>query len=146
MLALMYACGDQKSKNNINENHRCLNCGMLTAKYPAWEQKIIQGVGDTLWFDGARCMFKILLDTTQQNINRKDIWVKEYYDQQYIDGMTAYYVIGSDILGPMGHELIPFKSEEAAAEFLADHKGERIVRFEDVDMMLVKTLAGKMKM
>jgi nitrous oxide reductase accessory protein NosL len=31
-------------------------------------------------------------------------------------------VIGSDVLGPMGHELVPHDSSEEAREFMADHK------------------------
>ena len=33
------------------------------------------------------------------------IHVTEYYDVELIEARSAYYVIGSDVLGPMGHEL-----------------------------------------
>ena len=35
-----------------------------------------------------------------------------------IDGKKAFYVIRSDIYGPMGHEFIPFSSKEDAQTFV----------------------------
>ena len=40
-----------------------------------------------------------------------------------IDGRSAHYVVGSDVTGPMGKELIPFATREAALEFSKDHGG-----------------------
>jgi nitrous oxide reductase accessory protein NosL len=133
-------------KNIVQEEHRCANCGMYTDKYPNWEQKVISEDKGTMYFDGARCMFKILLDSTTVPKIIKEILVKDYYSLEYIDGKSAFYVIGSDVLGPMGNELIPFKTKESAEEFLIDHKGEKIVMFDEVDMALIMKLVGKMKM
>jgi copper chaperone NosL len=41
-------------------------------------------------------------------------------------------VIGSEVTGPMGHELIPLASRADAEEFLRDHQGRRILRFNEV--------------
>ncbi len=145
--------GDKKNQetqkrqtNPVFPGHRCLNCGMNTDQWPEWQQMLINTSGDTAFFDGARCMFMVLNDTLKRPDNIDQIIVKEYYDQFYFPADSAYYVIGSDVLGPMGNELIPFKSESAAQTFKTDHKGEDIVRFDDVDLILVKKLAGKMEM
>ena len=53
---------------------------------------------------------------------------------------TATYVIGSDVLGPMGHELVPHGSAEEAREFLQDHRGRRVLRFDEVTPALLKAL------
>jgi nitrous oxide reductase accessory protein NosL len=50
--------------------------------------------------------------------------------------------VGSDVLGPMGHELVPLMSEDDAREFLEDHAGVRILRFDDVDPDLLRDLDG----
>jgi len=72
------------------------------------------------------------------------IAVTDYYGVGRIDAHVAWYVIGSDVLGPMGHELIPHASEAEAQEFLQDHKGLRILRFGDVDLELLQRLdAGR---
>lgn len=130
----------------VKEEHRCANCGMFTDKYPNWEQKVISEDKGTMYFDGTRCMFKILLDSMATPKNIQEILVKDYYSLEYIDGKSAFYVIGSDVLGPMGNELIPFKANQAAKEFLNDHKGEKIVLFDEVNMALIMKLIGKMRM
>ncbi|MEJ2544229.1 MAG: nitrous oxide reductase accessory protein NosL [Calditrichaceae bacterium] len=137
---------EEESKTTVQEEHRCANCGMYTHLHPNWEQKIISSDKGTLYFDGARCMFKILLDSNAVPKFIEDVLVKDYYSLQYIDGKRAFYVIGSDVLGPMGNELIPFRKKSAAEEFMKDHKGEKIVLFDEVDMPLIMKLVGKMKM
>ena len=44
--------------------------------------------------------------------------------------------MGSDVLGPMGHEFVPLETEEDAADFLKEHKGVRILRFDEVSAEL----------
>ena len=53
---------------------------------------------------------------------------------------TAYYVIGSDVLGPMGHDLIPHPDEYDMKEFSKDHFGKRILRFDEVTMDMLLAL------
>jgi len=55
--------------------------------------------------------------------------VTDYYTQKGIDATKAYYVIGSNILGPMGNELIPFKTLKEAKSFKNDHFGKEIKQF-----------------
>ena len=49
-----------------------------------------------------------------------------------IDGTKAFYVINSDVYGPMGEELIPFLTKEDAQTFLMDHKAKKIVIFSEI--------------
>ena len=64
------------------------------------------------------------------------IAVTEYYGLQAIDARGAWYVVGSDVLGPMGHEFVPLASAEDAADFLKEHKGARILRFDEIGAAL----------
>ena len=43
-----------------------------------------------------------------------------------------WYVIGSDVLGPMGHEFVPLASRAEAEEFMRDHKGKRTLAFAEI--------------
>jgi hypothetical protein len=52
----------------------------------------------------------------------------------------AFFVISSDVYGPMGHELIPFASKADAEGFKKDHKGNRILRFENIKPGIIKKL------
>jgi nitrous oxide reductase accessory protein NosL len=115
----------------------CPVCGMVVAKYPNWIASVVWRDGHAHHFDGAKDLFKFLFDPARyapghrtQDIAR--IVVTEYYDLKRIDARQAWYVIGSDTLGPMGHELIPFASRADAEEFMRDHKGRRILGFEHI--------------
>lgn len=123
----------------------CPVCGMLVARYPAWIATIVYADGHASHFDGAKDMFKYLFDP-QRYANNRDpeqilaIGVTEYYGLTRINAETAWYVLGSAVLGPMGHELIPLASLDDAEEFLADHNGVVIVRFGDVTPEMIDSL------
>ena len=68
------------------------------------------------------------------------IGVTEYYGLTRIDAQAAWYVIGSNVLGPMGHELIPLRTREEAEEFQRDHQGKRLLRFDEVTGSLLLQL------
>ncbi|MEJ2611792.1 MAG: nitrous oxide reductase accessory protein NosL [Candidatus Thiodiazotropha sp.] len=123
----------------------CPVCGMFVAKYPEWIATVLYKDGHAHHFDGAKDLFKYLLDLEKWAPNHQAsemqlIGVTEYYGLQRIDAHQAYYVIGSDVLGPMGHELIPLESKADADEFMSDHKGVSIVRFKQVTREMLNNL------
>lgn len=123
----------------------CPVCGMFVSLYPDWVATVVYQDGHAHHFDGAKDLFKYLLNLPKYapDHNRDDIariGVTEYYGLSRIDARTAWYVIGSDMLGPMGHELVPLGTEEEAKDFLRDHRGRRIVRFDDVTPLLLEQL------
>ena len=130
-------------------NSSCPVCGMFVKDYESWWAALRSPSGKLLYFDGARDMFRYWLDWEkfQKSKKRKDvseIFVTEYYDLKIIDAKSAYFVTGSDVLGPMGHELIPFDSEEAAKEFKEEHSGKAIFSFSEVSLaLLVKLEKGQ---
>lgn len=115
----------------------CPVCGMLVAKYPHWVATIVYKDGHAHHFDGAKDMFKFWFDPPKYAAGHRReqmarIAVTDYYNLQPIDAKTALYVIGSDVLGPMGHEFVPLASMADAEEFLKEHKGKRILRFDQI--------------
>ena len=124
---------------------KCPVCGMFVHKYPDWVAQAVFRDGTRSYFDGAKDFFKFYLDPPKYlpGKARTDIvsvLVTDYYTLESIDGFQAYYVIGSDVLGPMGRELIPLAREAEALEFLKDHKGKKIVRFRQVTPELLRPL------
>jgi len=120
----------------------CPVCGMFVAKYPEWVATVLYKGGHAHHFDGTKDMYKYLLDMPKWAPGHKaediaSIGVTEYYGLTLINAREAFYVIGSDVLGPMGHELIPLETREDADEFMRDHKGKRILRFEQIEMELL---------
>jgi nitrous oxide reductase accessory protein NosL len=123
----------------------CPVCGMFVAKYPEWVGTVLYKDGHAHHFDGAKDLFKYLLNMPKWAPGHREediqsIGVTEYYSVSLINARKAWYVIGSDVLGPMGHELIPLETEEDAKEFSSDHGGKRILRFEDVTYELLLKL------
>lgn len=82
-------------------------------------------------------MFKFYFEPQKYNHNHSinemnEFTVTDYYSLEAIDGKKAFYVIGSNIYGPMGEELISFKNENEAKKFNEDHFGKKILKFEEV--------------
>ncbi len=134
--------GEIEGKVEVREDEKCPVCGMFTYKYPRWAAQIFYKHNDHEhhWsFDGVKDLMKFYFDAQKwgnypiakrENITK--ILVTDYYSQKGIDGTKAFYVIRSDIYGPMGHELIPFEDEDDAKTFKVDHYGKSIIKFEDI--------------
>ncbi|MHC4384490.1 MAG: nitrous oxide reductase accessory protein NosL [Planctomycetota bacterium] len=127
------------------ENDRCPVCGMLVAPYPDWTAQVRHGDGTTVFFDGCKDLFKYLLmfEIYAPRQDRRDVaavFVTNYYDGEVITAHTAFFVAGSDVSGPMGAELVPHRSIEAAEDFLEDHDGRRILRFDEIDESLIREM------
>lgn len=115
----------------------CPVCGMFVAKYPHWIASVVYRDGHAHHFDGAKDLFKYLFDLPKWAPGHSPddivtIAVTEYYGLSRIAARDAWYVIGSDVPGPMGHELVPLATAAEAQEFLSDHGGKKILRFDEV--------------
>jgi nitrous oxide reductase accessory protein NosL len=125
----------------------CPVCGMFVTKYPDWVATLVFKGGPVLHFDGVKDLFKALFDLPRYVPGRtaediQTIAATEYYGLAQVDARTAWFVLGSDVLGPMGHELIPLANEEDAREFMQDHQGQRILRFEEITPEVIRELDG----
>jgi copper chaperone NosL len=123
---------------------KCAVCGMFVAKYPGWIAEVIYKDGSVAFFDGPKDLvtyyFNIKNYTPQKS--REEIaamYVTAYYTGAFINAATALYVTGSDVMGPMGREFIPFSDDAEAREFKRDHKGEKIVAFKQLTPRLFDT-------
>lgn len=127
----------------------CPVCGMLVSKYPNWVAVVRYRDGHAHFFDGAKDMFKYLHDLPKyapghRMENIAGIHVTEFYGLSKMDAHKAFFVIGSDVLGPMGHEFVPLETRADAEEFLKDHKGKQMLTFEQVTSDIVEKVdSGK---
>lgn len=124
---------------------KCAVCGMFVAKYPNWVATARFKDGTTSYYDGPKDMFTHYFDTARYTPGKRQadivaLTVKEYYSLAPIDARTAFFVAGSDVNGPMGSELIPFKSEKDAVAFKTDHKGKRVLRFKEITRQTIGSL------
>jgi nitrous oxide reductase accessory protein NosL len=127
----------------------CPVCGMIVSKYPNWIATVVWKDGHAHHFDGAKDMFKFLqaLPKYAPSYQRKDIKfivVTDFYNLEKIEAGKALYVMGSDVMGPMGLELVPLATRADAEDFLKDHKGKRILRYDEVTPEIItKVDSGK---
>jgi nitrous oxide reductase accessory protein NosL len=112
----------------VTKDEKCPICGMFVYKYPKWAAQIFYK-NSHYSFDGVKDMMKYYF-AHKKNISK--ILVIDYYSQETIDALKAYFVIGSDVYGPMGDELIPFKSKSEAKVFSMDHKGFKVLNFDEI--------------
>ena len=124
---------------------KCPVCGMFVAKYPVFAAEIIFKDGSYAVFDGVKDMFKYYFNLVKYNPGKKltdidSIHVTDYYDLKWIDGYKAFYVEGSDVYGPMGRELIPFEKKEGAEQFMTDHVGKSLLKFDEISYDVITGL------
>jgi nitrous oxide reductase accessory protein NosL len=127
------------------QKEKCPVCGMFVSLFPDWNARIEFKDSTHATFDGAKCMSKYYLNIQKYNPQKNkndvtEISVKDCYSKASIDALQAYYVIWSDVYGPMGHEPIPFEKEADAKQFLKEHKGKKILRFKDINSKLILSL------
>lgn len=133
-----------KGQMEVPKENKCPVCGMFVAKYPKWAA-LINVEGKKHYFDGVKDMMKFYIFDVDFPYDRSKIShmeVTDFYTLKAIDAKQAFYVIGSDVYGPMGNELIPFLTEKAAQNFMTDHRGEKIIRFYEISPKLVMGLDG----
>lgn len=86
---------------------------------PAFASGSLGASGAELAFDAPRCLFRYRIE--HPGVSR-DAWVTEYYSHRHTPIDDVSFVVGSDVLGPMGRDFIPVETANAA-RFIADHGG-----------------------
>lgn len=124
---------------------RCPVCGMFVAKYPDWVATAEFQDGARFHFDGVKDLARFLLEPGKHGSTRtlaqlRRAEVTDYYSLARIEARVAFYVVGSNAYGPMGKELVPFARREDADEFLRDHKGTAVLRFDQLTVALLAEL------
>ena len=134
----------------ITKETRCPVCGMFVGKYPQWITQVRLNDGRSEAFDGVKDMAAYIFAPENfgaaKGTTVTDIRVRDYYSQKWIDGRQAFYVLGSTVHGPMGHELIPFAGRDGAENFLKDHGGTQILKFTEITEELIESLRKGHKM
>ena len=113
---------------------RCPVCGMFVATYTSWLATVLFEDRGQVFFDGPKDLFRFLHDPGKyghRDAAVLEILVTDYYTTRPTRAREAFFVVGSDVIGPMGHELVALRSENDAETFVQDHGG-RVLTFEEV--------------
>lgn len=145
LLTVVAVMAADKSSVAVPAGAKCPVCGMFVAKYPDWTAAARFKDGTASYYDGPKDMFIHYFDTARYTPGKRQddiasLAVKEYYSLVMIDARTAFFVSGSDVYGPMGSELVPFSTEKDAASFKLDHKGKRVLRFNEITRQTIQSL------
>ncbi|HEY7745200.1 MAG TPA: nitrous oxide reductase accessory protein NosL [Desulfuromonadales bacterium] len=119
---------------------RCPVCGMFVAPYPSWVAIIEFRDGSRAFFDGPKDMFVFFFDLAKYRPQAKPeditgIHVTEYYTTRLLEAKDVFFVTGSDVMGPMGNELVPIGGRENAETFRRDHGGTKIMQFDGKNLI-----------
>ena len=129
---------------HVPHDAKCPVCGMFVSKYPKWAASMKHD-GKRYYFDGVKDMMKYYIfdgDFPYDRSHISEMTVSDYYTLEEIHAKEVFYVLDADVFGPMGHELIPFKSEKSAKTFMMEHHGKKIVRFDEITDKMVMALDG----
>ncbi|CAN5637460.1 hypothetical protein BH09MYX1_BH09MYX1_51840 [soil metagenome] len=109
-LALFVACK--------SEGKRCAHCGMKIDETSAFHAELEEN-GARESFDTPRCA----LSEWKARGGKGTVIVQDYYERVSQDGTKLRFVIGSDIIGPMGPEIVPVDAARAP-KLVKDHGGK----------------------
>ncbi|WP_321366116.1 nitrous oxide reductase accessory protein NosL [uncultured Desulfuromusa sp.] len=120
-----------------DKKDRCPVCGMFVAPYPDWIATIVLKDDRQIFFDGCKDLFRyyFALPEGEEKGTRgeiAEIYVTEYYTTRLIPADEVFFILGSDVYGPMGKELIPVAGKTTAETFMRDHSGSLVLTFEQV--------------
>lgn len=136
----------------IDEAGTCLVCGMRVEPGDRWGAEVVFKDGSKRVFCTPRCMvayvLKWLKPEGQENRPGRaallEMKVAGHYDGRPLDARRASFIVGSDVVGPMGTDFVPVASPEQAAELIRDHGG-RVVTFDQIDLALFEQVVAGAK-
>ena len=118
--ALLAACKGEAAA-------RCDHCGMKLDPKSPFATEMIDGA-KTEHFDRSRCALTAWL----AHGTRGTVRVQDYYDRKMRPASAAEFVVGSDVVGPMGPDLVPVDAPRVA-KFEKDHGGTHAFALADID-------------
>ncbi|MFH1981624.1 MAG: nitrous oxide reductase accessory protein NosL [Pseudomonadota bacterium] len=121
----------------VDNADSCLVCEMFPARYPRHRAQIRMGPAPPLHFCSTQCLFIYLSRMPVAEKGTVMVWVTDTPSGEWISGLVAFYVVGSEKLGPMGYEAFAFAERAAAESFAAEAGKGRVVGFEAVSPEMI---------
>ncbi len=119
-LLVVTALGSVACKKKPAEGVRCANCGMVVKGDSAFRVTATLADGTKATFDSPRCAFEA---RNAKKVAIASMEMQEFYDRTLLAPSALRFVSGSDVLGPMGQDVIPVSAAHEA-KFMKDHKGK----------------------
>ena len=124
----------------VDNKDQCPVCQMYPARYPKNRCQIMSSEKIIYHFCSTQCLFNFLKDSKQfvnKDVKPIMIWVTDYPSGSWISAKTAYYLVGSKLQGPMGHEAFAFDKHAEALSTL-HREGGTVLMFPEVSIEKIK--------
>lgn len=115
---------------------RCKTCGMKIDPKSEWRAEILLADGTTLAFDTPRCALRAFRGG---GLDAKTLFVQEYYAREKVDASTVRFVVGGDVVGPMGPDLVPV-APSRVTKFIQDHGADRAYTLDELSREALEKL------
>jgi copper chaperone NosL len=128
----------------MSNGDRCPVCGMFPVKWPQSAAGMMLVDGRTFYFCGNGCMLRtwrdaqVHLDISRSLIQR--MVVQDYFSGEPLDAAAAFWVAGSDVIGPMGPALVALKTMQEVDHFKSRHGGRIVFQLDQMDDALWNSL------
>lgn len=109
---------------------RCANCGMRIDPASPWRAELVAEDGSATSFDTPRCA---LVHWRSGKSRARTLRVQEYYERTPRDANDVRFVVGGDVVGPMGPDFVPVDPSRVS-KFIQDHAAERSFRLEEISL------------
>ncbi len=107
---------------------RCGHCGMRIDPTSAWRTELVAADASTIVFDTPWCA---LMSWRGGKTAATSIRLQDYYDRQLRNGEELRFMLGGDVIGPMGPDLVPVDPTRAT-KFIQDHNADRALRLDEI--------------
>ncbi len=116
---------------------RCVVCGMDVSIDPRLTAQVKLKDGLYKYAESPKHILRYYLENREKIA---ELWVKDYKSGKWIEGTKAFYVPIKE--GPMGYDLVPFRSRLDAQEFAKSPKSakNRVYQFKEIDKVFIEHL------
>ena len=131
---------DTNGRLQIGPQDRCPVCGMFPVKYPKSAAAMRLTDGRTFYFCSNGCLLRSWYRSADHLGMKQDkiaaIIVQDYFSGVPIDADKAWWVAGSDVVGPMGPALVTLVGPKDVKVFKKRHGGRTIFQIDQLNDQL----------
>ena len=127
----------------LDRSHACSTCGMIIVDFPGAKGQIRYENGRMDAFCSTLDMLTFYLQPDRPK-NIAAVYVNDMAGADWerpkgswTDAAKAFFILGGDVMGPMGEAMVPFARKADADEYVKKHGG-RIVMLNEVTMEMLR--------
>ncbi len=131
--------------HQIEDHKICPLCGMYPARYLTFQCQIVFSDGSYEAFDSPAGLLVYLMFSDKTGITSErptKIFFRNYLDGAWIEAKNTIFVVGTEIMGPMGLDFLPVKSGVNAEQLKSEAQGALVIHFNQVDRQFLTKAAS----